>query len=140
GNAQYGSGGAQVFHDITSGNNSVPGVTGYASAAGYDMATGLGSVDASALVNNWIPDFTIAAAPVTVSVPQGSIGITAVSTSVLGNFNSAVSLSASGLPTGATANFLQSPIAAPGSGSSLLTITADASTSAGAYSITITGT
>jgi subtilase family serine protease len=54
GDAQYGSGGA-VFHDTTSGNNSVPGVTGYFCGAGYDLATGLGSVDANALANNWAP-------------------------------------------------------------------------------------
>ncbi len=53
GSAQYGSGGAVVFHDTTSGNNSVPGVTGYSCATGYDLATGLGSVDAYALVNIW---------------------------------------------------------------------------------------
>ncbi|HXE96117.1 MAG TPA: protease pro-enzyme activation domain-containing protein [Dongiaceae bacterium] len=68
GKAQYDSGGVAVFHDITSGNNSVPGVVGYSSAAGYNMATGLGSVDANALVNNWaqsvntqiVPTFTLA--------------------------------------------------------------------------------
>jgi subtilase family serine protease len=48
--AQYASGGTAVFHDITSGNNSVPGVTGYACTSGYDPVTGLGSVDANALV------------------------------------------------------------------------------------------
>jgi subtilase family serine protease len=53
GNAQYGSGGAVGFHDITSGNNSVPGVVGYSCTTGYDLATGLGSVDANMLVNNW---------------------------------------------------------------------------------------
>jgi subtilase family serine protease len=50
GNAQYGSGGTAVFHDITSGNNSVPGVTGYSCTTGYDPVTGLGSVDANAFV------------------------------------------------------------------------------------------
>jgi subtilase family serine protease len=139
GNAQYASGGEPVFHDITSGNNSVPNVTGYSSAAGYDPATGLGSINAATLVNNWNPDFTIAASPDVLSVLQGSDGTTTVSTSVLGNFNSDVSLSASGLPVGATAIFSQNPIAAPGSGSSLLTITAGASTVPGSYPITITG-
>ena len=33
-------GGAAVFHDITSGNNTVPGVSGYAAGVGYDMASG----------------------------------------------------------------------------------------------------
>ena len=51
--AQYVSGGVSVFHDITSGNNSVPGVTGYSSGIGYDLATGLGSVDAFNLVSSW---------------------------------------------------------------------------------------
>jgi hypothetical protein len=49
-----------VFNDTTSGNNCVPGETGYPSscttyksAAGYDLATGLGSVNISNLVTNW---------------------------------------------------------------------------------------
>jgi len=53
GNAQFGASGTAVFHDIVSGNNTVPGVSGYASVNGYDRATGLGSVDANALVTNW---------------------------------------------------------------------------------------
>jgi pseudomonalisin len=46
-------GGAAVFHDVTQGNNSVPGVPGYYAAAGYDLVTGLGSVDANQLLNAW---------------------------------------------------------------------------------------
>ena len=46
-------GGSAVFHDITSGNNSVPGVSGYSAGAGYDQVTGLGSVNANLLVNAW---------------------------------------------------------------------------------------
>ena len=54
-----------VFHDITTGNNSVacaagsPNcgsnlfLTGYNAGTGYDLATGLGSVDAAAMVNDW---------------------------------------------------------------------------------------
>jgi pseudomonalisin len=74
--AQYGSGGAAVFHDTTTGNNSVPGVAGFSAAAGYDLATGLGSVDAAALVNNW----AIPPAPLTISsagaLANGSVGVT----------------------------------------------------------------
>lgn len=51
--AQYGLAGAAVFHDTVSGDNTVPGVSGYSSGVGYDLVTGLGSVDAMALVNNW---------------------------------------------------------------------------------------
>ncbi len=53
GNAQYGNSGATVFHDVTIGNNSVPGVNGFSAGTGYDLVTGLGSVDATAMVNGW---------------------------------------------------------------------------------------
>lgn len=139
GNAQFGSGGATVFHDISSGNNTVPGVTGYASAAEYDLATGLGSVDASALVNNWTSDFTIAASPTALSIPRGSMGTSTISTTVLGNFSNAVSLSASGLPAGVTATFNPSAIAAPGSGSSTMTLTVGSSAPTGTFPVTVTG-
>jgi Pro-kumamolisin, activation domain/Bacterial Ig-like domain (group 3) len=52
-----------LFHDITAGNNIVPcapgskgcatGTFGYEAGTGYDLATGLGSVDALNLVTNW---------------------------------------------------------------------------------------
>jgi pseudomonalisin len=38
-----------AFHDIVSGNNSVPGVAGFTAVTGYDEATGLGSIDAAQL-------------------------------------------------------------------------------------------
>ena len=50
---QYGAKTVSVFHDVTSGSNSVSGVAGFSCGTGYDQATGLGSVDASALVANW---------------------------------------------------------------------------------------
>jgi subtilase family serine protease len=56
-NAQYGTGGAMVFHDITQGNNNfhIDGsiFNGSTCTAGYDPVTGLGSVDAYVLANNW---------------------------------------------------------------------------------------
>lgn len=47
-----------VYHDVTVGSNKVPDgtgelVVGYDATAGYDLASGLGSFDATALVNNW---------------------------------------------------------------------------------------
>ena len=49
---------ACTFNDVTSGNNSVPGEIGYPSgvysaATGYDLASGLGSLNVGNLVNNW---------------------------------------------------------------------------------------
>src|SRR5579872_3145251 len=51
--AKQAQGGPAVFHDVTSGNNTVPGVKGYTAGIGYDLVTGLGSVDANLLLNAW---------------------------------------------------------------------------------------
>ncbi len=138
GSAQYSSGGPMVFHDITSGNNSVPGVTGYSCTTGYDLATGLGSVDANALVNNWM-SFTLTASPSSASVDQGSLVTTTINTAVWGGFSNAVTLSASGLPSGVTATFSPATIPSPGSGSSTLTITASASSATSVFPLTVSG-
>ena len=76
GNAQYSrlSGAPKVFNDITSGNNSVPGQPGYLAGTGFDLATGLGSLDATALVNNWSAGanpITVTASPASLTVASG---------------------------------------------------------------------
>jgi subtilase family serine protease len=71
-----------VFHDVTAGNNYLPclqaslGCTelglGYAAGAGYDLTTGLGSVDANQLVTQWsigpAPAVTLTATPSTAAL------------------------------------------------------------------------
>jgi hypothetical protein len=86
------------------------------------------------------PDFTISAAPASVSIVQGNTGTSTITTAVSGGFNSAISLSASGLPAGVTAAFSPNPIAAPGSGSSTLTFTVSSTATLGTSTVTITGT
>ncbi|MBO0856942.1 MAG: hypothetical protein J2P21_00505 [Chloracidobacterium sp.] len=83
-------------------------------------------------------DFTIAASG-SVSVSQGNSGTAGVSTSVSGGFNSAISLSISGLPSGASGSFAPASIPAPGAGSSTLTINAGTATPTGTYNLMITG-
>jgi hypothetical protein len=85
-------------------------------------------------------DFTISSSPTTVAITQGSSGTATVTTTLSGSFNSAIALSASGLPAGATAAFSLASIAAPGSGSSTLTISAGSATAVGTYNLTVTGT
>ncbi len=85
------------------------------------------------------PDFTIALTPSSVAVPQGLTGNSTVTTAIIGNFNSAITLSASGAPSGTTVSFNPNPIAAPGSGNSTMTITVGSSTPLGTYPITVTG-
>jgi uncharacterized membrane protein len=85
------------------------------------------------------PNFTLSASPASLSVQQGNQGTSTITTTVIGGFNSAISLSASGVPSGTTVSFNPSTIPAPGAGSSTMTITVGASTAAGTYPITVTG-
>jgi uncharacterized membrane protein len=104
-------------------------------------ATGGGITQTANVVLNVsaAPNFTLSASANTVSVEQGLSGNSAITTTVLGGFNSAVSLSATGQPTGVTVSFSSNPIAAPGSGTSTMTMTVASSTATGTYPITITG-
>ncbi len=46
-------GGVAAFHDVTSGNNSFNGVTGYAAGPGFDLASGWGSLDVAVAAAAW---------------------------------------------------------------------------------------
>ena len=83
------------------------------------------------------PDFTISALPPSQSIAQGSSTTYSISLTSLNGFNSAVTLSASGLPAGATTSF--SPSSVTPTGSSTLNIQTSASTPPDSYSLTITG-
>jgi kumamolisin len=128
------------FHDITSGSN------GYSAATGYDLVTGWGSPNGSGLINalagppSTTPSFSLSSSPGAVSVVQGSSGTSTITSTIYNTFNSAVSLSASGQPTGVTVGFNPTPIAAPGSGTSTVTFTVASNAVTGTYPITITGT
>jgi uncharacterized protein (TIGR03437 family) len=74
------------------------------------------------------------------TVSAGNSKTATVAAAVFGRFNSAVALTAGGLPAGVTASFTPSSIAAPGSGGSTLQLSATASTAGGTYSVTVTGT
>ena len=84
------------------------------------------------------PDFALSVSPSSLSTALGGSSTTTASTTVSGGFNSAVSLSVSGVPTGATATFSPTSIAAPGSGSSTLTLRTGTAV-AGTYNLTVTG-
>jgi len=134
-----GSGYAADFHDITSGSNGYPAVTG------YDLDTGWGSPNGSGLINalagtSSAPNFTISASPTAVSVVRGSNGTSTITTAVLNGFDAAVALSATGQPSGVTVSFSTTPIPAPGSGTSTMTMTVASTTATGTYPITVTGT
>jgi subtilase family serine protease len=128
------------FHDITSGTSG-----SYSATTGYDLVTGWGSpntglINALSGSSTQTPAFTISASPTAASVAAGSSGTSTVTTAVAGGFSSAVALTASGAPTGVTVSFSPASIAAPGSGTSIATFAVASTTTAGTYSITITGT
>ncbi len=86
------------------------------------------------------PGFTVSASPSSLSIAPGNQGASAITTSVSGGFNSAISLSATGAPSGTTVSFNPSSIPAPGSGSSTMTLVVGSSTAPGTYPITVKGT
>jgi hypothetical protein len=84
-------------------------------------------------------DFAISASPSTLAITRGSSGTSTITTALTGSFNSSIALSATGLPTGATSTFGPSSIAAPGSGSSTLSISVGTATTTGTYNLMVTG-
>jgi hypothetical protein len=99
---------ATVFHDTVTGDNSVVCVsgspncgsngfmTGYNAIAGYDLATGLGSVDVAAMVKNW-SSVSLASTSTTLNINGSTAALTGVHGAPLA-FNVAVTpTSASGV-------------------------------------------
>jgi hypothetical protein len=84
------------------------------------------------------PDFSVSASPGSNSTSPGSSTNYTVSVAASGGFNSAVSFSVSGLPSGASANF--NPASVSGAGSSTMTVSTTSSTPLGSYPLTITAT
>ena len=105
---------ASPLHDITSGSNVVPcqtnppspscptsgsgaGSMGYSAGPGYDMATGLGSIDANALVSTWSsitlqPDFDISVSPANITLRRGSTGAAQITVNDVGGLTGVPSL------------------------------------------------
>jgi hypothetical protein len=111
----------------------------YGTTVGWDFATGIGTVNATNLVNNWpvsAQNFTLSAAPPSLTITQGSSGLSTITITPQNGFSGSVSLTASGLPSGVSASF--SP--APATASSTLTLTASGTAAIGTASVTITGT
>ncbi len=84
------------------------------------------------------PDFTLTDSN-SLSIAAGSSGTTTIFASPSGGFNSTLTLSASGLPSGATASFSSTTIAG-GSGSSNLTVNVGSSVAAGSYTVVVSAT
>jgi kumamolisin len=84
--------------------------------------------------------FTVSASPSSIFVVRGASGSAAIKTAVTGSFNSAITLSASGQGNSQAVTFSPVSIAAPGSGTSTMTVDVGENASIGNRIITITAT
>jgi hypothetical protein len=131
------------FHQTPSGNNSVPGVTGFsANGAKYNLATGLGSVDGALLVGQWEAvgaagvDFSLAASAMGGTVVAGQTATLAISTTENGTVKHLIALTAKA-PNGVTVAVLPCSIL-PGAAASV-TIAVSAMAATGEQNVTFTG-
>jgi hypothetical protein len=85
------------------------------------------------------PNFSLSASPSSQTVTAGNGTSYTATVTPSGGFTGNVSLSASGLPAGASASFSPNPVTG-GSGTSTMSVSTSASTPAGSYTLTITGT
>jgi hypothetical protein len=82
------------------------------------------------------PNFSLSASPSSVSVVQGNTATSTITVTDTGGFTGAVTLSASGLPSGVTAAFGTNPTTS----TSVVTFTASSTATLGTATVTITGT
>jgi pseudomonalisin len=132
------------FHVTPSGNNSVPGQTGFtAGGAQYNLATGLGSVDAAAMASAWggggsktTIDFGLAASAGGATVVAGKTTTFTLRVTESSAGTNKVSLTATA-PSGVSGSITPSSIL-PGT-TATVTVTAASAMAAGVNNIVITG-
>lgn len=122
---------ANLIEDMTAGNPGTYAATGSASDGWAMHMVALKAASTS-------PSFTLSATPASTTLTAGTSAAYTVTVTPSGGFTGTVSLTASGLPTNATASFSPSTIAT--SGTSTMTVTTASSTTAASYALTITGT
>ncbi|MGW4467310.1 S8 family peptidase [Micromonospora sp. NPDC004704] len=108
---------------------------------GVVTGAGTGSPNKLLYIGNVVPptqDFSISVAPGAGTVNPGQSVTATVSTATTVGSPQSVALTASGLPSGATATF--SPASVTSGGSSTLTISTTSATPSGTYTVSITGT
>ncbi|HUK50549.1 MAG TPA: hypothetical protein VLV18_05890 [Terriglobales bacterium] len=88
-----------------------------------------------------VSDFSLSVSPSSVSIEQGGSGSVTVMVTSYGDFNSAVQLDLSGLPSGVSSSLNPNPVTPPASGSadSQLSLSVDSQTAAGSYPLTVSG-
>jgi hypothetical protein len=114
----------------TAAGNSTLNITGQSSNVSHSAMVTL-------IVNVQTPDFSLSTSPASQTLSVGASTTYAISVTAVNGFSGAVSLSATGLPAGATAAF--TPASINGSGASTLTVSTSAATPAGAATLVVAG-
>jgi hypothetical protein len=115
----------------------------YLKATGsFNWSTRIGSFKFPGCGSTPSPDFSISASPSSLTVAQGASGTSTVTVTSVNSFNSAVSLSCTGLPAGVSCGFSPASVTPPAdaSATSALTVTVSTAAAAGTYSFPATGT
>ena len=139
-----------VFHDVSKGTIAQPCVTGstncvtnlntdtvgilsgFNAGTGFDLATGLGSVNATNLVNAFagvtgVSGFSVGPGSGTATVTAGSTAPYTLTVTSNFGFAGTVNFACTGLPTGVTCSAPPATVAANGTATSTLTFTASSS-------------
>jgi len=138
------------FHNIVGGNNIVPcqvnpptpncptsgnssGLMGYSAGPGYNVVTGLGSIDASLLASDWAsvslpPDFSITISPPNLALARGGSTTAQITVADLGGLTGVPSLSCS-----VPAIFVAVTCSVTSTGTSVFTLTVTSANSSAAW-------
>jgi hypothetical protein len=135
-----------TLNQVASSQSGVGSVTlSYSAAAGnYGLYVSSTSGSGAWRINGSYPPpstFTLSDSPATLTVTQGSSGTSTVTVTSLAGFNSAITLNATGLPSGVSAAFSPTAVtpAANGTAGSTLTLNVSPTAVFGNYASTVTG-
>src|SRR5271167_2393200 len=128
-----------AFHDITTGDNMVPctqgskdcpssGMIGFSAGPGYDLTTGLGSVDVGALAAAWNgptnPDFRLTAQSASLTLTRGAPTTDLLTVTGLAGYSTGVSLTCTVSSTLTNTSCSVNPGSVTPGGMATLTVTA----------------
>src|SRR5271165_750906 len=128
-----------AFHDITTGDNMVPctqgtkdcpvsGMIGFSAGPGYDLTTGLGSIDVGALAAAWSgptnPDFRVTAQSTSLAITAGTPVTDLLTVTGLAGYSAGVNLACTVSSTLTNTTCTVNPGSVTPGGTATLTVTA----------------
>ena len=121
-----------IYHDIVNGDNKVPDpngqfTVGYSAGPGYDLASGLGSFDANALVSKWASAAATAGSAITLALGNGQATTVVHGTPITFKANVACAGTGCSAPTGSISLLSTDPVAGTSMGVGAASLTASGS-------------